>query len=187
MGVALRNGLKMGGSLIITWSVAMIVKLRVPVHLGPVRQGHFGFAESFATMFFAALGLGIDMHIMKEAAVRPKYASDVVGGVFALRAAMSLVLFSAMIGVLWATGRSGEIMFAASVFGVTCLLMALNATLGVVLQAISRVNPAVVANIATKVVWGIGLLVGLHFDAPLPVLALPGLVGDCLLYTSRCV
>jgi O-antigen/teichoic acid export membrane protein len=178
MGVALRNGLKMGGSLIITWSVAMIVKLRVPVHLGPVRQGHFGFAESFATMFFAALGLGIDMHIMKEAAVRPKYASDVVGGVFALRAAMSLVLFSAMIGVLWATGRSGEIMFAASVFGVTCLLMALNATLGVVLQAISRVNPAVVANIATKVVWGIGLLVGLHFDAPLPVLALPGLVGE---------
>src|SRR5580658_9960334 len=104
MAVALRNGLKMGGSLLITWSVAMVVKLRVPAHLGPVRQGHFGFAESFATMFFAVLGLGIDVHIMKETAVRPKYASDVVGGVFALRLAMSFVLFTVMVGVLLATG-----------------------------------------------------------------------------------
>jgi O-antigen/teichoic acid export membrane protein len=180
MGVALRNGLKMGGSLLITWSVAMIVKLRVPAHLGPVRQGHFGFAESFAMMFFTVLGLGLEIHIMKEASVRPKYASDIVGGVFALRVAMSLVLFAAMIGVLVATGRPQEVVFAATVFGFTNFLMVLNATLGVVLQAISRVNPAVVANIATKIVWGVGLLVGLHFDAPLVVLALPGLVGEVL-------
>jgi O-antigen/teichoic acid export membrane protein len=180
MGVALRNGLKMGGSLLITWSVAMVVKLRVPAHLGPVRQGHFGFAESFATMFFAALGLGIDVHIMKEAAVRPKYASDVVGGVFALRLAMSLVLFTAMVGVLLVTGRSTEIVLAAVVFGISNFLMILNATLGVVLQAIARVDPAVVANIATKIVWGVGLLVGLYFDAPLVVLALPGLLAELL-------
>src|ERR1700678_2280283 len=60
---ALRNGLKMGGSLLVTWSVAMIVKLRVPAHLGPVLQGRFSFAESFPAMFFAALGLGIDLHL----------------------------------------------------------------------------------------------------------------------------
>jgi O-antigen/teichoic acid export membrane protein len=180
MGVALRNGLKMGGSLLITWSVAMIVKLHVPAHLGPVRQGHFGFAESFATMFFAMLGLGVDTHIMKEVAVRPKYASDVVGGVFAVRAALSFFLFAAMAATLWITGRSGDIFVAALVFGASNVLMAINGTLGAVLQAISRVGPAVVANIVTKVIWGGGLLVALHFDAPLWLLALPALVGEAL-------
>jgi O-antigen/teichoic acid export membrane protein len=180
MGVALRNGLKMGGSLVITWSVAMIVKLHVPAHLGPIRQGHFGFAESFATMFFAMLGLGVDTHIMKEVAVRPKYASDVVGGVFAVRGALSTVLFAAMAATLWFTGRSGDIFLAALVFGASNVLMAINGTLGAVLQAIARVGPAVVANIVTKVIWGGGLLVALHFDAPLAVLALPAFVGEAL-------
>ena len=180
MAVALRNGLKMGGSLLITWTVALIVKLRVPAHLGPVRQGHFGFAESFAAMLFAAIGLGVDTYVIKEVAVRPRHASDVVGGVFALRALMSLVLLLAIAGVLGLTGRPLDILVAALVFGVINLLMSTNATLGAVLAAISRVGPAVIANIATKIVWGVGLLIGLKYDAPLPVLALPGLVGELL-------
>jgi O-antigen/teichoic acid export membrane protein len=180
LAVALRNGLKMGGSLLITWSVAMIVKVRVPAHLGPVRQGHFGFAEGFATICFATLGLGIDTHLMKEVAVRPKYASDVVGGVFTLRLLMSVVLFAGMGAFLWRTGRPEEVVLAATVFGVCNVLMTMNATLGAILQAVSRVGPAVTANIATKIVWGAGLLVGLHYNASLPVLALPGLVGETL-------
>jgi O-antigen/teichoic acid export membrane protein len=180
MGVALRNGLKMGGSLLITWSVAIIVKLRVPAHLGPFHNGQFGFAESFATMFFATLGLGIDTYIMKEVPVRPKHASDLVGGIFALRVAMSLVLFAAMGVALVETGRPQEVILAVGVFGTSCFLMAANATFGAVLQANSLVGAAVVGNIVAKSAWGIGLLIGLHFDAPLPVLALPALVGECL-------
>jgi O-antigen/teichoic acid export membrane protein len=178
--VALRNGAKMGGSLLITWSVALIVKLRVPAHLGPVGQGHFGFADSFAAMFFAVLGLGIDVHIMKEVAVRPKYASEVVGGVLALRALLSLVIFPVMGTVLWVTGRQGDVFFAVMVFGASYHLMALNATLGAVLQANSRVGAAAVANVTTKIVWGGALLVGLHYNVSLPLLALPVLLGEAL-------
>jgi len=180
MAVALRNGLKMGGSLLVTWSVALIVKLRVPAHLGPVRQGHFGFAESFAAMFFAALGLGVDTYIIKEVAVRPKHGSDVVGGIFALRMLMSVVLFTAMWAVLSVSGRSREILLTATVFGLMNVLVAVNATLGAILQATSRVGVAAVSNVVTKSVWGAGLLIGLHFNAPLAVLALPGLVGEIL-------
>jgi O-antigen/teichoic acid export membrane protein len=178
--VALANGVKMGGSLLITWSVALIVKLRVPAYLGPVRQGHFGFADSFAAMFFAVLGLGIDTHIMKEVAVRPKYASDVVGGVLVLRLLMTLALFPAMGLVLWMTGRTGEILVAVMVFGLAYLLTAVNATLGAVLQANSKVGPAVIGNIAAKIVWGVGLLLGLYYKASLPVLAMPVLLGEAL-------
>jgi O-antigen/teichoic acid export membrane protein len=177
---ALRNGLKMGASLIITWSVALLVKMRVPAHLGPVHQGHFGFAESFATMFFASLGLGIDTYLIKEVAVRPKHASDIVGGVFALRLVMSLVLFAAMWTVLLVTGRPRAVVLAATVFGIVCVLLALNATLGAVLQGVSCVGPPARANVVTKVVWGAGILAGLHYDVPLAVLALPALAGETL-------
>jgi O-antigen/teichoic acid export membrane protein len=178
--VALRNGAKMGGSLLITWSVALIVKLRVPALLGPVRLGHFGFADSFAGMFFAVLGLGVDVHIMKEVAVKPKYASDVVGGVLVLRVLMSLLIFPVMALVLWRTGRSGEILVAVLVFGVGYVLTNVSSTLGAVLQANSRVGPAVVANIVTKIAWGGGLLIALHYNASLAFLALPFLVGEAL-------
>lgn len=179
-GVALRNSAKMGGSLLITWSVALLVKLRVPRYLGPIGQGHFGFADSFAAMFFAVLSLGIDVHVMKEVAVRPKYASEVVGGVFALRTLMSLVIFPVMAAVLWVTGRRGEILLAVLVFGASYHLTALNATLSAVLQANTRVGPAALANIATKFVWGAALLLGLHFKVSLPLLALPVLLGEAL-------
>jgi O-antigen/teichoic acid export membrane protein len=179
-GVALRNGLKMGGSLLITWSVALIVKLRVPTYLGVVRGGHFAFAESFASSFFAVLGLGVDVHLMKEVAVRPKYASEVVGGVIVLRLLLTLLIFPAMAIVLLRTGRSGEILSAVMIFGASQHLMALNATLGAVLQANSRVGPAVIANIATKMIWGVGLLIGMRLHASMPVLVLPVLVGEAL-------
>lgn len=180
MGLALRNGVKMGGSLLVTWSVAIIVKFRVPARLGPVRQGDFGFAEGFAMMFFATLGLGIDMYIIKEVSVRPKHASDVVGGVFALRVLLTVVLLAAMGAVLGVTGRPRDVILAAMVFGVSSFLMAINATLGAVLQAMSQVGAPVVANVVAKTVWGAGLLIGLRYDAPLALLALPALVGEAL-------
>ncbi|MGD0523925.1 MAG: oligosaccharide flippase family protein [Polyangiaceae bacterium] len=170
----------MGASLLITWSVALIVKLRVPAHLGPVGQGHFGFADSFAAMFFAILGLGVDTHIIKEVAVRPNYSSDVVGGIFALRVLLSLLIFPIMGTVLWVTGRHGDVFLAVMVFGVSYHLMALNGTLSAVLQANSRVGAAAVANVVTKVVWGGTLLLGLHYDASLPFLAMPVMLAEGL-------
>jgi O-antigen/teichoic acid export membrane protein len=180
IAVALRNGFKLGGSLILTWSVAMIVKLQVPAHLGPVRQGHFGFAESFAAGFFTFIGLGIDTYIIKEVSVRPKHASDVVGGVLALRALMSAAILVAMTATLWVTRRPAEILLTAVVFGVANLITTTNTTLTVVLQAAARVGRVAIANVTTKIAWGAGLLFGLHFGASLPLLALALPAGELL-------
>src|ERR1041385_8177257 len=89
IAVAVRNALKLGGSLVLTWSVALIVKLQLPAHLGPIRQGRYGFAEGFAGMWFSAVSLGIETYVFKEVPVRPKHASDFMGGVFALRGLIS--------------------------------------------------------------------------------------------------
>jgi O-antigen/teichoic acid export membrane protein len=180
LAVAIRNSLKLGGSLLITWSVALIVKLQIPAHLGPIRQGHYAFAESFATMFFSAIGLGVDRYIIKEVPVRPTHASDFVGGIFALQAVLSLLLFAAMAVTLWITGRSQEIQLTVAVFGATQFLMCINQNLATILQATANVGRLAVANIAAKVVWGAGLLLGLHFNVPLFALALPMLGAEAL-------
>jgi O-antigen/teichoic acid export membrane protein len=180
VAVAFRNGLKLGSSLIATWSVAMIVKLQVPAHLGPVRQGHFGFAESFAAVFFTCLGLGIDTYLLKEVSVRPDHASDVVGGALVLRGLMSVVILAAMTATLWITRRPAETVLTAAVFGVAYLVTTNNGTLAVVLQAAGRVGWVAASNVTTKVVWGLGLLLGLHFDAALPLLAAAYLCSELL-------
>jgi O-antigen/teichoic acid export membrane protein len=180
LAVALRNALKLGGSLLITYSVALIVKLQMPALLGPIRQGHYSFAESFATMFFSAIGLGIDRYIMKEVPVRPAHASDFMGGVFALQSVLSLLLLAAMSITLWVTGRSQEIQLTAAVFGATQFLMCINQNLATILQATTNVGRLAIANVAAKIVWGAGVLVGLHFHVPLFALALPMLAAEVL-------
>ncbi len=180
IAIALRNGAKLAGSLMVTWSVAMIVKLQVPAHLGPIRQGQFGFAESFAGMFFTTIGLGIDTYVMKEVSVRPKHASEFTGGVFALRILISIGLFGAMGATLWATGRPREIQLAVAVFGLIQLVMCCNSTLSAILQATTHVGRLAIANVAAKVIWGAGMLWGLHRGVPLNVLALPLLAAELL-------
>ena len=181
IAVAVRNSFKLGSSLLVTWGVAMFVKLRVPVHLGPIRQGHFGFAESFAAMFFTALHLGVDTYVMKEVSIRPKHASDFIGGIFVLRVIMSAVLLGVMAVALWVTGRS-EIQLVVAVFGLCQLAMSINGTLATVLQATTKVGRLAVANVLAKLVWGTGLLFGLRYDVPLyvpvPDTQIGGLCGE---------
>ena len=180
IAIAIRNGLKLGGSLLLTWSVALVVKFQIPHHLGPVRHGYFGFAESFATMFFSIIGLGIDTYVVREIPVRVEHASDFMGGVFALRSLVSLLLFAAMATTLWATGRTGEIQAAVAVFGATQLLVCFNGTLAAVLQATTHVGRLAIANVVAKVLWGAGVLVGLHYQVSLYVLALPMTISELL-------
>jgi O-antigen/teichoic acid export membrane protein len=180
IGVALRSGLKLGASLLVTWSIAIAVKLEVPSHLGPLRNGQYAFADSFASMFFLFIGFGVDTYVMKEVSVRPKHASDIAGGLFALRALMAVVLLFVMAGVLWITRRPTEIIFTSCVYGLGYFIVANNGTFSAFLQATSYSGQVAIANVVSKVVWGIGLLTALHYNAPLAVLALALPVSDLL-------
>jgi O-antigen/teichoic acid export membrane protein len=131
-------------------------------------------------MFFAAVGFGIETYVMKEVSVRPKHASDFVGGIFALRSLLSLALFVAMGVTLYVTHRPEEVQTAAVVFGLSQLVMSFNATLATVLQATAKIDRLAVTNIVAKFIWGGGLLLGLHFNAPLYVLAMPALAAELL-------
>src|SRR5690349_3388131 len=80
VATAARNAIKLGASLLATWTVALAVRFQLPRHLGPTRFGNFNFCDSFSAAFFVFLGLGIETYIQKEVPIRPKHASDFFGG-----------------------------------------------------------------------------------------------------------
>src|SRR5580704_2495660 len=102
--LAVRNALKLGGSLLFPWGIALGIPLLVPRYLGPDRFGTLSFAEGFTTAAFIVLNLGHEHYIRKELAVRPRHASDFFGGMFALRVVMTACIFGVMALVLRLTG-----------------------------------------------------------------------------------
>src|SRR5690242_6002227 len=85
IGTALRNGIKLGSSLLATWSVALVLRLLLSRFLGPELYGTVNFSDNFSSTYFALLGLGVDTYVQRELPVRPQHASDFFGGLYALR------------------------------------------------------------------------------------------------------
>lgn len=156
--LALRNTATLGGSLVLTWGIALGVRLLMPRFLGPEGFGPVNFADAFTATFFVALGLGIDVYIRKEVAVRPAHASDFFAGVTLVRALGAVALFAVMQAVLVATDRPPEVRALVWVFAVAQLFFSLNQSLAALLHARGTVNELSALNIASKLLWG-GLVI----------------------------
>jgi O-antigen/teichoic acid export membrane protein len=180
LAVAGRNAVKLGFSLFATWTVAALITIKLPRYLGPERFGAFNFSENFAAAFFTAIELGVDTYITKETATRPKHASEFFAGLLVARLFASTLLFTAMATTLAVTHRSSELQLTVFVFGLAQLATISNNSFAAMLQASTRVDRLAVANVAAKVVWGIGLACAIFFGASLPFLAVPLLVSELL-------
>src|SRR5919201_1165147 len=137
--LALWNALKLGGSLIGTWTVALAIRFALPRQLGPDLYGVYNFAEAFAASFFVLTTLGIETYVQKEIPLRRKHASDFFGGVVALRVA-------AMVIILHFDGRAFEIRRAVYLFAAGQIFFVANATLAALLHASGTVDGLSVVN-----------------------------------------
>jgi O-antigen/teichoic acid export membrane protein len=176
--VAGRNAATLGTSLILTWGVAFLVRFQLPRFLGPELFGQFNFSDAFSAAFFTFAEFGVETYIMREVTLRHKHASDFVGGLLIVRLLMSLLLLTAMYVTLSVTGRPELVKQAVLVFGVTQLTIINNASMAALLQASTHVGRLAMANVLSKVLWGVGLAVAILFKASLPVLVLPLLVSE---------
>jgi O-antigen/teichoic acid export membrane protein len=175
-----RNAFKLGGSLLATWAVALVVRFHLPRHLGPADFGTFNFSESFAGAFSIFVGLGVENYIQKEISVRPEHASEFFGGYITLRALLSSILLAIMAMVLIVTNRPITTVYVAVTFGVAQFLTGVNGTLGVLLQASTRVDGLAITNVIAKLLWGAGIILGIWLKAPLWLLAMPLVVSELL-------
>jgi O-antigen/teichoic acid export membrane protein len=176
--VAINSAFTLGTSLVLTWSVALVVRFFLPRYLGPSQFGAFNFADSFCATFFIFLGLGVDTYIQKEIPVRPEHASEFFGGFVLVRLVMSVALFVAMALVLALTHRSPAIQRVVFIFGVAQMLMTLNGNLAALLHASRNVRELAVINVASKLFWSLGIGVSLLLHAGLDGLAAAFLISE---------
>ena len=173
LAVALRNAVKLGSSLLATWAVGLVVSFAVPRVLGPERFGILYYAESFTGAAFVVCGLGIDTYIQKAVSIRPKHASDFFGTTLTLRALLSAVVLAGMFVYERAGNGTGETVAAVMMYGLTQVLLTLNASLSALLQSATKVGKLAISNVLSKFLWGGGVLAALHFHAPVWVVILP--------------
>jgi O-antigen/teichoic acid export membrane protein len=172
VGLAVTNAIKLGGSLLLTWSIALITRLYVPRYLGPARFGALNFAEAFATTAFVFLGLGLDTYVRKEISVRPKHASDFIGGVFTLRIVLMLLVFAGIELVLRSTGCSQETKQLVYIFGIGQFFMAGSNTSSGLLHATGKVDGMSIVSVLVKIVWAASIFAAILFRLNLWAFAL---------------
>lgn len=175
---ATRNAFKLGGSLVLTWSIAIAMRFLLPRFLGPERFGALSFADAFTTTFFIALGLGVDVYVRKKVSVRPAHASDFLGGTFVLRLGLSLVVFALMAVVMRAMGTAPEHRLVVYLFAVAQLFVVTNATLSALLHAEGTVGGMSVLSVVTKVLWALGTLLWVVVGTGLAGLAVAFLLSE---------
>jgi O-antigen/teichoic acid export membrane protein len=180
LSVALRNSLKLGASLLATWAVGLVVSFAVPRQLGPERFGIFYYAESVTGAAFVVCGLGIDTYIQKAVSTRPQHASDFFGTVLVLRGILSVLVLAACF-VYEEAGHGGSgVVPAVMMYGLTQVLITLNASLSALLQSATKVGKLALSNVLSKVLWGGGVLVALFFRAPIWVVISPLFATEAL-------
>jgi O-antigen/teichoic acid export membrane protein len=176
--LAIRNALKLGGSLFFTWSIALAIRLLLPRFLGPERFGELNFADAFTTALFITLNLGSDAYIRKEVAVRPSHASDFFGGMFALRVIAAAALFGVIAVVMDLSHKSADLRSAVFLYAATQFFVTANATLSAMLHAKGRVGAMSVLAVATKVIWAVGVLIAMWTNAGLWAYAVSYLASE---------
>ncbi|MFL5319667.1 MAG: flippase [Myxococcaceae bacterium] len=169
--LAIVNGAKLAGSLIVTWGFSVGIRAILPRYLGPEAFGLYSFAEALAMSFFVFATLGVESYVQKEVPVRHEHASEFFGGVLALRTLLSAFLLTTMMIVLHVTGRSPEVQLAALVFGVGQYFFVNNASFVSMLNARGRVDGMSVVNVISKVSWGVGICAAIFLKLGLWALA----------------
>ncbi len=175
-----RNMMIVATSLLATWSVALLVRLVLPRTLGPALFGRYSFAEALAIDGFAFVGFGLDVYVQKEIPRRPEHASDFFAGSQAVQVAASAIVFGAIALVARRAGYSTTVVGTALALGLAQLCSLLANTCATLLYAARRVGRLSALNIASKLVWAIGVAFALATHASLWALGLAAVASEAI-------
>ncbi len=165
--IAARNSASLGGSLLFTSAVGVIVSLFViPRVLSANGVGVLASAEAVASIALVVAGFGMDSYLRKEIAVRREHASEFFSGLFFFRLGVSLVFTGLALLVLRLRdadlGRNTtNSMSIVALFCVAQFFMQTSESFAAILQAVGEVTLQSRFSVISKVVWasivGVGL------------------------------
>jgi O-antigen/teichoic acid export membrane protein len=167
LGSAAASALRLTGSLGATWAIAVVVRLALPRLLGPDAFGTFTYADNLTASAFVLLTFGVDTYIRKEVGLRPSHASDFFGALTALRLAVFAGVGLALLLLVLRTGASADLALTVGAFALGQLFFVHNNSLAALLHARGEVVGLTAANIASKLLWGAGMLLAVALELPL--------------------
>jgi O-antigen/teichoic acid export membrane protein len=91
-----------------TQVIALVLKMLMPRVFGPEQMGIFFFAESFASLFFAFLPLGLSTYISRTLPPRPDHVKEILWTILWVQGVAALVIGAALYGALVWQGRDAE-------------------------------------------------------------------------------
>lgn len=181
---AVRNTAKLGLSLVGTWGIALVVRILLPRKLGPALFGAFQFADAFTSGLLVFASLGVETYVRKEIATRREHASDFYGGLLVFRTILSAILVVSAVAILSQTGKPPFVLKLVVVLAVTQFIVLQNATHAALLHAVGEVGGLSILNIASKLVWGGGIVIGLRSGGGVESVALAMLISEVLKFVG---
>jgi O-antigen/teichoic acid export membrane protein len=178
--IAVRSGVHLGSSLLLTWAVSIGIRILLPRQLGPAQFGWVNFADAFAATAFVLVAFGVDTQIRKEAPLRPEVGTELFGGLVVLRIGAAAAVFAAIAAVLYFTSQPTPVWQLVLFFGLAQVCMSMSGTLAALLQARGRVGGLAVINVVSKTLWGLGVFLGFALHRTLESVALSLLVAEAL-------
>jgi O-antigen/teichoic acid export membrane protein len=175
---SVKNAATLATSLVLTWAVALGVRILLPRYFGPAAFGVFQFADAFTATLFILTSLGLETYVRKEVATRPDHASSFFGGILVVRLALSILLLAVAVLALAAGGKAPGVLKLVIVLGIAQILMTLNGTYAALLHAAAVVGGLSVLNVATKVAWGIGVILVFFFHGGLQAVGVALLLSE---------
>jgi O-antigen/teichoic acid export membrane protein len=156
--LASRNAVRLAASLLGTFVVAAAVRFWLPRAYGPTDFGRLHFSESLATLMFGLTAFGIDSYIGRAVARNTDHASEIFGGVVLVRLAVAMLLSFAVVGTLIWFHRTPTDFVLVGGYCAWQLLFVTNGSLAAFLNARGTVGELSVINVATKFLWGVGII-----------------------------
>ncbi|MES2746722.1 MAG: flippase [Bdellovibrionota bacterium] len=113
----LKNLSVMTLSVGVTQIIALVLKMLMPRIFGPEKMGIFFFAESFSSLFFAFLPLGLSTYISRTLPPKPDHVKDILWTVLWVQAVTALIIGAALYGALVWQGRDHETIMITLIMG----------------------------------------------------------------------
>lgn len=126
-------------SQLITWTSSLLLTSALGSHLGDKGFGDLYLAMSFAVIFGVLVGFGLDQELTRAVARDRSLLGRYLINSLAIKAALSVVAYGLILGLVQWLGYSPELKLTVAVFSLIMLFQGITSSLGAVYQAFERV------------------------------------------------
>ncbi len=169
----------MGISVGITMLISLALRMALPRVFGPEKMGIFYFAESFSSLFFTFLPLGITTYINRTIPAQPTHTKDILNTIFGLQGVAALVLGLLLWGTLSWSGRDAETTKVTLIMGAfAAILIFQKSIFHTIFMAHDEVRLISRLNVVVKLILVCSCLLVLWFFPSLTFIALMYLASE---------